>query len=135
MELLTSVLLVFIVVFLLYVNSRRPKNFPDGLARIPFIGQAFKGSKPSLHLWKTHKMMGHFIGDRPAVTIQDFYLAKDLFNKEEWCGRGLSLVSRYLRSDNGINKVRTYTFSFHSYNQLLSYPGNYKFRWTIMART
>merc|ERR1719232_101786 len=55
-------------------------------------------------MWKTHKMMGHFIGDRPAVTIQDFHLAKDLFNKDEWCGRGLSLVSRYLRSDSGINK-------------------------------
>ena len=117
MEILTSVLLVFIVVFLLYVNSRRPKNFPDGLARIPFIGQAFKGSKPSLYLWKTHKIMGHYIGNCPAVTIQDFHLAKDLFNKEEWCGRNLSIVARYLRSDNGINKVRKYILHFKSYER------------------
>jgi len=48
--------------------------------------------------------MGHFIGSHPAVTIQDFQMAKDLFNKEEWCGRGLSIISRYFRSDNGINK-------------------------------
>ena len=105
MEFLTTLLLAFICFFLLYVNSRRPKNFPEGLARIPFVGQTFKGSKPSLHLWKTHKLMGHFIGSLPAVTIQDFHLAKDLFNRDEWCGRGQSIIARYFRSDNGINKV------------------------------
>ena len=45
------------------------------------------------------------IGSDPAVTIQDFQMAKDLFNKEEWCGRGQGIISRYFRSDNGINKV------------------------------
>ena len=37
--------------------------------------------------------MGHFIGNTPAVTVQDFQLAKDLFNREEWCGeRFASLI-------------------------------------------
>ena len=104
---LTTFLLIFIVGFLLYVSSRRPKNFPDGIRRIPIVGQGFRGTKPPLHLWRTHKLMGHFIGNRPAVTIQDFSLARDLFSKDEWCGRGLSIISRYFRSDSGINKVRS----------------------------
>ena len=40
------------------------------------VGQGWKGTKPSLHLWRTHKLMGHFVGNRPAVTVQDFHLAK-----------------------------------------------------------
>ena len=122
---LTTFLLIFIVGFLLYVSSKRPKNFPEGIRRIPIIGQGFRGTKPPLHLWRTHKLMGHFIGHRPAVTIQNFPLAKDLFSKDEWCGRGLSIISRYFRSDSGINKVlktiylkrwagNKYCFSLHS---------------------
>ena len=45
--------------------------------------------------------MGHFIGTVPAVTVQDFQLAKELFNREEWCGRGAGLIERYFRSENG----------------------------------
>ena len=87
------------------------------------------------------------MGNYPAVTIQDFALAKELFNRlynidersldirldldlekntrmlrtrilffedyiynhgvfrEEWCGRGKTVISRYLRSDSGKNKV------------------------------
>ena len=104
MELTTSLLLLLLS-YLLFISSRRPPRFPPGLQRIPLIGQMFRGSKPYLGLWKAHKIMGHFIGSHPAVTIQDFQMAKDLFNKEEWCGRGLSIISRYFRSDNGINKV------------------------------
>ena len=102
---ITTVLLIFIFVFILFISSRRPKNFPDGITRIPIVGQAFKGSKPPVGFWKSHKLLGHFIGNRPAVTVQNFQLAKELFSKDEWCGRGLSIISRYFRSDSGINKV------------------------------
>ena len=105
MEIITTTLLVLVLSYLLFISSRRPKGFPAGLQRIPLIGQTFKGSKPYLGLWKAHKIMGHFIGISPAVTIQDFQMAKDLFNREEWCGRGLSIIARYFRSDNGVNKV------------------------------
>jgi len=104
MEFLTSFLLFFIAAFLFYISTRRPKNFPEGLARIPIIGQGWKGTKPSLHLWRTHKLMGHFIGNTPAVTVQDFQLAKDLFNREEWCGRTIGIINRYFRSDTGVSK-------------------------------
>ena len=49
--------------------------------------------------------MGHFIGNTPAVTVQDFQLAKDLFNREEWCGRSIGIINRYFRSDTGVSKV------------------------------
>ena len=98
-------LLILIFVFILFVSSRRPKNFPDGIARIPIIGIAFKGSKPGFELWKSHKLVGYFIGNRPAVTVQNFQLAKELFSKDEWCGRGSNIITRYFRSDSGINKV------------------------------
>ena len=112
---LTTFLLIFIVGFLLYVSSKRPNNFPEGIRRIPIIGQGFRGTKPPLHLWRTHKLMGHFIGHRPAVTIQNFPLAKDLFSKDEWCGRGLSIISRYFRSDSGINKVLNIIYFYLNY--------------------
>ena len=105
MELVTILLLLFIFCCFLYVSTRRPNKFPDGLARLPIFGQTFKGSKPPMHLWKKHKIMGHFIGNHPVVTIQDFHLAKELLNKEEWCGRGTSIIARYFRSHHGVSKV------------------------------
>ena len=102
---LTTTLLVVIFSYLLFISIRRPHGFPPGLQRIPLIGQMLRGSKPYMGLWKTQKVMGHFMGTNPAVTIQDFQMAKDLFNKEEWCGRGVNIITRYFRSDSGVNKV------------------------------
>ena len=106
MEILSTALLLIIFSYLLYISTRKPPNFPPGLRRIPIIGQTFKGSRPVLWLWRKHKIMGHFIGNTPAVTIQDFQLARELLSREEWCGRGQSLVERYLRSDSGVCKVK-----------------------------
>ena len=47
MEFLTSFLLFFIAAFLFYISTRRPKNFPEGLARIPIIGQGKKFINPN----------------------------------------------------------------------------------------
>ena len=105
MEIISTALLLVIFSYLLYISTRRPKNFPPGLRRIPIIGQTFKGSRPVMWLWRKYKIVGHFIGNTPAVTIQDFQLAKDLLSREEWCGRGQSIIERYLRSDSGVCKV------------------------------
>ena len=105
MEIISTALLLIIFSYLLYISTRRPKNFPPGLRRIPIIGQTFKGSRPVMWLWRKYKIVGHFIGNTPAVTIQDFQLAKDLLSREEWCGRGQSIIERYLRSDSGVCKV------------------------------
>ena len=90
MELVTAALVVLLVSCLLYASSRRPPSFPPGLARLPLIGQGFKGSKPVQHLWRSHRLMGHFIGNTPAVTIQDFKLARHTTVGSVWRGHGHS---------------------------------------------
>ena len=58
-----------------------------------------------MDLWNAHKIIGFFIGNNPSVAIQNFPLAKELLSREEWCGRGVNFITRYLRSDSGVNKV------------------------------
>lgn len=99
-----GVILVVVFVLLLYVSSRKPNKFPPGPARLPIIGHMVKGSLPDPKLSKFGNLVGMYLGNFPAVQIQDFQLAKELFNKEEWSGRGRSFVTRYLRADNGENK-------------------------------
>ena len=105
MEWITLILLFTLFSVLLWFSTKKPKNFPPGQARIPIIGQYVKGSKPNMDMWKTHNVAGSFIGAHPTVSIHNFELAKELLNKEEWCGRGVNVITRYLRSDSGINKV------------------------------
>lgn len=101
MDLFTLALIILLGV-LMFVSTRRPANFPPGLARIPLIGAIILGSKPNLKLAKKYqKLHGLFIGNTPTVAITDFSLAKELFNREDWCGRHNSIVSRYFRSDSG----------------------------------
>jgi len=102
--------LVCLFFILLFLSSRRHKGLPPGWARIPVVGMPpskapwlFKAKK-MMEGWKKYKVIGHYMGNYPAVTIQDFTLAKELFNREEWCGRGKTIISRYLRSDSGKNK-------------------------------
>ena len=45
MEWVTVLLLLLLAAAWLWRASRRPRNFPPGLARIPLIGQTFRGSK------------------------------------------------------------------------------------------
>jgi len=104
MELITTFVLVILFLLLLYYSTRRPPNFPPGIRRIPIIGQYVKGSKPSMDLWKSHTVVGSYIGNHPTISIHNFHLAKELFNREEYCGRGVNFITRYLRSDSGINK-------------------------------
>jgi len=69
------------------------------------IGAIILGSKPNMKMAKKYKkLIGFFIGNTPAVAITDFSLAKELFNRAEWCGRHNSIVSRYFRSDSGKSK-------------------------------
>ena len=53
-------------------------------------------------LWKLFPdMYTVWIGYRPLVIIQNFNLAKDLFAKEEYCGRALDYHENYIRGSNG----------------------------------
>ena len=110
MELITTSILLILFLFLFYYSTRRPPNFPPGIRRLPIIGQYVKGSKPHMDLWKSYTVIGSYIGNHPTISIHNFNLAKELFNKEEYCGRGVNFITRYLRSDSGINKVCIYSY-------------------------
>ena len=58
-------------------------------------------------IWKSYNcnVVGSYVGNYPAVGIHNFNLAKELLNKDEWCGRAVNIITRYLRADNGANKV------------------------------
>jgi hypothetical protein len=84
-----------IIGLLLWMSTKRPKNFPSGLRRIPIIGQIMTGSKPKLSM-KASSIVGMFIPNYPTVMIQNFKLAKDLMNQEEWCVRHSNITSRFL---------------------------------------
>ena len=36
-------------------------------------------------------------------------MARELLSREEWCGRGHNIITRYFRSDNGVTKVGSST--------------------------
>ena len=135
MEIISTASLLIVFSYLLYISTRRPKNFPPGLRRIPIIGQTFKGSRPVMWLWRKYKIIGHFIGNTPAVTIQDFQLAKELMSREEWCGRGQSLIERYLRSDSGVCKVSQVRSGQGGITNTFFLSGNYHLGRTEMAGT
>ena len=103
MDWLTAFLLLTLLL-LLWISARRPPNFPPGLRRLPLIGTIPKGSKP-IQTMKHLNIVGLFIFNYPAIMIQNFKLAKELLNREEWCGRHSNIISKYLRSDSGKNKV------------------------------
>ena len=81
----------------------------------------------------SEQVLGMFIGSVPTVQLQDFKMAKDLFNRpsiaiiihlliiiviiiimindmfrEEWCGRGQGFMTQYLRSDSGRNRASSH---------------------------
>ena len=105
MEVVTIILLIIVFTFFLWYSTKRPKDFPPGLRRLPIIGHIVRGSKPRLGSGKSQKVVGSFFGNYPTTTIHDFHTAKELLNREEWCGRPQNFITKYLRADNGMNKV------------------------------
>ena len=97
--------LLFLLLLFLWFSTRRPPNFPPGLPRIPVVGTIRRGSKAPTAV-KHLNIVGMFMASYPTVLIQNFKLAKELFSRDEWCGRPSSIISRYLRADSGKNKAR-----------------------------
>ena len=82
--------------------------------------------------WTTHNIVGQYIGNHRTIAIQNFELAKELFNKDEWCGRGLNFITRFMRSDSGTSKVLAGKISFPLNFYFLDL-GNYHDRWTSLG--
>ena len=91
-EILAALLLVVFTKFLIKLFSK-PQNFPPGPPHLPIIG-----SLPFLSGLGLEKYVGQavaaygpvtglFGAAYPLVVINDWKLAKTLFNQEEFCGR------------------------------------------------
>jgi len=98
--------LVFIS-FLFFIWKRTSKNLPPGPTRIPILGSVpFITMKRGIMDWvldnsvTKHKLATVAIGPKNLFVINDFELAKELFGKEEFSGRGMS---DYIRAQKGFD--------------------------------
>ena len=79
-----TAILVSLLAFLLYLSTRKPKNFPPGPPRLPVVGSlpfmAGSGPSPSLlhgiikQVKKHGPIFGFYFGKTPAVIIADYHL-------------------------------------------------------------
>ena len=104
--------LIFFFLFYLIYRKLQQKydKLPPGPPCIPIVGSFpflnFKNGTADAMLdrsfWKLFPdMYTVWIGYRPLVIIQNFDLAKDLFAREEYCGRALDYHENYIRGNNG----------------------------------
>jgi hypothetical protein len=91
--------LVSIALFIIWLvlMTRKPKNFPPGPPRLPFIGGIpyMIGSmkKPSMlygleeNVKKYGPIFGYYFGQTPAVVLADFDMIKEAFKSEHLAAR------------------------------------------------
>ena len=104
--------LFFIVSFILLTKAmKKPKDFPPGPPKLPFIGtfalSPFSFNKENHRVIvaemipKFGKTIGTFMGNLPVIYLNDPWLTKKLFNMEVFSGRTNSTGFRLARSPNG----------------------------------
>ena len=113
------VVLTLLLVFWLVTLTRKPKNFPPGPPRLPFIGGLpyllGSGGQPSfLHgleenIEKYGPVFGFYFGQTPAVVISDSGLIKEAFKSEQLAGRPSMEPNQEMRP--GINYNRKLFFA------------------------
>ena len=86
------------------------REFPPGPPSLPFVGsipflKKKKGNADSVLDKSFYKIASDmytvWLGSTPLIVIQDFNLAKDLFSREEFCGRILTHHDQYVRGKSG----------------------------------
>jgi len=109
---ITDILLVSVVLLTiqyLFSSHRRRKKFPPGPPQIPIFGSLpfLRGNGIEKFVGESVMQYGDLVGlkvmDYPTVMINDWYLAKTLFNKEEFCGRQSNYTTERARSTGGEN--------------------------------
>ena len=99
--------LCFLSCMFLYIWKQRTKT-PPGPKRIPLLGSLpFLPTDKGIFDWvldkkvTKHKLARVDLGPNPVYLINDFGLAKDLFDKEEFSGRTPSNIQLLHRFFNG----------------------------------
>eukprot|EP00095_Tigriopus_kingsejongensis_P007363 maker-scaffold1571_size35388-snap-gene-0.6 protein:Tk07363 transcript:maker-scaffold1571_size35388-snap-gene-0.6-mRNA-1 annotation:"probable cytochrome p450 303a1" len=95
---LVGLLLVWVV-----RKYSKPRNFPPGPPWVPFFGSMPflpKIGSPLSLSWKEMterygKIVGCMLGPFPTVVVYDYNLIKEIFNKDEFCGRQGTFAHMY----------------------------------------
>ena len=106
-----GIILLSIVLYLLYQrHQKKVREFPPGPTSLPIVGSIpfveRKNGPADSVLNKafydiSSDMYTVWLGTIPLIVIQDFNLAKDLFAREEFCGRPSNYHDKYIRGKNG----------------------------------
>ena len=86
-------LLVLIVCLIIYSQYNKRKHLPPGPPSLPFVGTVAILSDKDKDLitrkdfYKYEDMYTLFLGPFPAIVINDFQRAKDLFFRDEFSGK------------------------------------------------
>ena len=84
------VILAFCLLFYSHYNKR--KHLPPGPISLPFIGSLTGGFKLNREeFYKYGDMCSIFLGPSTMIIINDLKRAKDLFNRDEFSGKGPSI--------------------------------------------
>ena len=110
---LTSLGIICISILLYLIWQRHQKmvrKYPPGPTALPFIGSIpflnpKNGNADSVLDKSFYKIASDmytvWLGHTPLIIIQDFNLAKDLFSREEFCGRIFTYHDKYIRGKGG----------------------------------
>ena len=104
-------LLCFILVMVYHRNHmKRRKHLPHGPPSLPLLGSipfmrrenGLAGSivHPSLHKYDPY-LCTVWIGTLPLIIIQDYALARELFSRDDFCGRSNNYHDQYVRGKCG----------------------------------
>ena len=102
----------FFIVIIYQRYNRKYNKLPPGPPYLPILGsipflKREKGNGDAMLDNSFHKlypdMYTLWLGSAPLIVIQDFNLAKDLFARDEFCGRATNYHDKYIRGKNGHN--------------------------------
>ena len=110
---------ILVVVYHVYRNHmKRRKQLPPGPPSLPLVGGlpfistenglADCVTHPSLHKYHPY-LCTVWLGPMPAIIIQDYALAKELFASNDFSGRSLNYHNQYVRGIGGEQLGIVYT--------------------------
>ena len=106
-----GIILISILLYLIYRRHQKMiRKYPPGPTSLPFVGSipflnTKNGNAAAVLDQAFYKISSDmytvWLGSTPLIVIQDFNLAKDMFSREEFCGRIFTHHDKYVRGKGG----------------------------------